>query len=46
MTRDELIEITDLWVDAALTLSAGDLRKMERLAAAQDRRQMRAREAA
>jgi DSF synthase len=46
VTREELIEITDLWVDAALTLSSTDLRKMERLAAAQDRRRSRAREAA
>lgn len=46
VTREELIEITDLWVDAALTLSSSDLRKMERLAAAQDRRRARAREAA
>jgi DSF synthase len=38
ITRDELLGITDLWVDAALTLGPSDLRKMERLAAAQDRR--------
>lgn len=38
ITREELISITDLWVEAALTLSTQDLRKMERLAAAQDRR--------
>lgn len=36
--RDELISITDLWVDTALTLEKNDLRKMERLANAQDRR--------
>ena len=38
VTRQELIDITDLWVDTALTLESSDLRKMERLAAAQDRR--------
>ena len=40
---NELVEITDRWVEAALTLSPLDLRKMERLAAAQDRRRGRAR---
>lgn len=35
---DELRDITDIWVDAALNVDAGDLRKMERLTAAQDRR--------
>jgi len=44
LSREELIEITDRWVDAALTLAPMDLRKMERLAAAQDRRRSRARE--
>ena len=43
VTHEELIEITDRWVEAALTLSPHDLRKMERLAAAQDRRRGRAR---
>jgi DSF synthase len=38
ISRDELIRITDMWVDAALTLAPGDVRKMERLASAQDRR--------
>jgi DSF synthase len=38
ITRDELMGVADLWVDAALTLAPNDLRKMERLAAAQDRR--------
>lgn len=38
LNREEMISITDLWVDAALDLAASDLRKMERLAAAQDRR--------
>ncbi len=46
ITREELVEITDLWVEAALTLAPADLRKMERLAAAQDRRRIRARVAA
>lgn len=36
--HEELIHVTDRWVDAALTLSDADLRRMERLAAAQDRR--------
>lgn len=36
--REELLSITERWVDAALALGATDLRKMERLAAAQDRR--------
>ena len=43
VTQEELTEITDRWVEAALTLSPLDLRKMERLAAAQDRRRGRAR---
>jgi DSF synthase len=38
LTREELITITDLWVETALTLAPQDVRKMERLAAAQDRR--------
>jgi DSF synthase len=38
VSRDELIRITDMWVEAALTLTPADLRKMERLAGAQDRR--------
>jgi DSF synthase len=36
--REELLSITERWVDAALALGPTDLRKMERLAAAQDRR--------
>ncbi len=36
--REELLSITERWVDAALALGTTDLRKMERLAAAQDRR--------
>ena len=38
VSRDELIRITDMWVEAALTLAPADVRKMERLASAQDRR--------
>ncbi len=38
VTREELVEVTDLWVDTAIGLEGSDLRKMERLAAAQDRR--------
>jgi DSF synthase len=34
----ELHDIVDIWVEAALGLSEADLRKMERLTAAQDRR--------
>ena len=37
VTLDELLEITDLWADTALHLADADVRKMERLAAAQDR---------
>ena len=35
---DELRDITDIWVDAALQVEESDLRKMGRLTAAQDRR--------
>lgn len=38
VTREELIRITDLWVDTALSLSPADLRKMQHLAKAQNRR--------
>ena len=38
ITHEELVEVTDLWVDTAIDLEGSDLRKMERLAAAQDRR--------
>jgi DSF synthase len=37
VTLGELRDVTDLWVEAALRLSEQDLRKMGRLAAAQDR---------
>ena len=36
--------VTDLWVETALKLDRSDLRKMERLAAAQDRRMKTQRE--
>ena len=38
ITRAELDRIVDMWVDAALSLGTTDLRVMERLATAQDRR--------
>lgn len=38
VTFEEMLRIADLWVDAALKLTDADLRKMLRLAAAQDRR--------
>jgi len=38
ITRKELIDITNLWVETALSLSPGDLRRMRHLATAQDRR--------
>ena len=38
VTFEEMTRIADLWVDAALKLTDADLRKMLRLAAAQDRR--------
>ncbi|HEY4250310.1 MAG TPA: crotonase/enoyl-CoA hydratase family protein [Roseomonas sp.] len=38
VTFEELSDIVDIWVDAALGLSDMDLRKMVRLGAAQDRR--------
>jgi DSF synthase len=38
ITRAELDRIVDLWVDAALSLGPTDLRVMDRLATAQDRR--------
>jgi len=37
ITRDELIRVTDIWVEAALSLREDDLRRMRRLAAAQNR---------
>jgi DSF synthase len=38
LSRDEMMRITDLWVETALTLDARDLRKMRHLVAAQERR--------
>jgi DSF synthase len=38
LTLDELRDVADIWVDQTLTLNESDLRKMERLRAAQDRR--------
>lgn len=38
ITREELFAITDLWVDTALKLDPINLRKMTRIATAQDRR--------
>lgn len=37
VTRDELIRVTDIWIEAALALAEDDLRRMERLVAAQIR---------
>jgi len=38
VTLDELRDVVDIWAEAALNLSEADLRKMDRLCAAQDRR--------
>lgn len=38
VSYQELIDVTDVWVDAALQLSASDLRRMSHLAKAQERR--------
>lgn len=38
ITYDELREVTEIWVEAALKLKETDLRKMERLTSAQNRR--------
>ena len=38
LSLEELRDITDLWVEAALRLTESDLRKMARLTGAQDRR--------
>jgi DSF synthase len=37
VTLQELRDVTDIWVDSALRLTEADLRKMSRIAAAQDR---------
>ncbi len=41
---EELIDITDLWVETAMCLTEADLKRMERLAAAQVRRQAQMRQ--
>ncbi len=41
LTMAEMRGVADIWVDTALSLSEQDLRKMERLVAAQDRRRSR-----
>jgi DSF synthase len=38
VTLDELIDVVDIWAEAALNLTEADLRKMDRLCAAQNRR--------
>lgn len=38
VTREELADVTEIWVEAALQLDNANVRKMERLAKAQDRR--------
>lgn len=38
LSYEELREVTDVWIESALRLSETDLRKMERLTAAQNRR--------
>lgn len=45
VTLDELLEITDMWAETALYLEDADVRKMERLATAQERRISRSLEA-
>jgi DSF synthase len=41
LTREELIDVTDIWVDTAMELEPQDLRKMEFLTKAQGRRRDR-----
>ena len=41
VTYEELIDVAELWVDTTLSLQESDLRRMERLVAAQDRRRTR-----
>ena len=38
ISEQELRDVVDIWVEAALNLTAADLRKMDRLAAAQKKR--------
>jgi DSF synthase len=40
VTLQELLDIVDIWVETAMNLEERDLRIMERLCAAQDRRLM------
>jgi DSF synthase len=40
VTFEELRDVTDIWVEAAMGLSESDLRRMARLTAAQDRRRL------
>lgn len=42
VTLEELRDVGDIWIDTLLSLTDADLRKMERLASAQDRRRERA----
>lgn len=42
LTRDELIRVTDVWVETALNLTEKDLGRIRKLVAAQDRRQSKA----
>lgn len=42
VTYEELIDVAELWVDTTLGLGEEDLRRMERLVSAQDRRRTRA----
>jgi DSF synthase len=41
VTLKEMMDITDLWVDTAMSLEETDLKKMARLVSAQDRRRTR-----
>lgn len=40
VTFDELNDVAEAWVDAAMSLGAADLRKIDRFAASQDKRQV------
>ena len=46
VSYDELIDVTEIWVETALGLTEADLRRMERLASAQERRRARVASAA
>jgi DSF synthase len=41
LTKDELIDVTDIWVDSTMELESSDVRKMEILVKAQARRVVR-----